>query len=87
MSFIKAGFSLKPITVERISKMADKTHRDKSAIVDIAIELLSRQEEFSELSPTAPIPTTRPYRKTSRSKIDPTTIKGVKRGLRSLEAA
>jgi hypothetical protein len=38
------------------------------------------------ITPTPPR-AVRPYRKTSRSKIDPTTIKGVKRGLRSLEAA
>jgi len=52
---IKAGFSLQEITVRRIEQLAKATRRDKSVIVDMAVELLSSQEEFSHLSqPTAP---------------------------------
>ncbi len=46
---MKAGFSLEQITLERIERMARATRRDKSSIVDMAIELLSQQDEFSYL--------------------------------------
>ncbi len=52
---IKAGFSLEDITVERIARLAKATRHDKSAIVDMAVELLATQEEFSHIpQPTAP---------------------------------
>lgn len=52
---IKAGFSLQELTVKRIEQLAKATRRDKSTIVDMAVELLASQEEFSHIpQPTAP---------------------------------
>jgi len=51
-------YSLSPKTVERINLLADETHRDYSTIVEMAVELLSSQDEFAHLQPAAlPVPT------------------------------
>ncbi len=39
---MKAGYSLEEITIKRIEVLAEGTKRDKSAIIDIAIELLGK---------------------------------------------
>ena len=54
---MKVGLSLEEITVKRIAALADGTRRDKSAIVDMAVELLASQDEFEDLDmpqPSAP---------------------------------
>ncbi len=61
---MKAGFSLEQITLERIERMARATRRDKSSIVDMAIELLSQQDEFSHLEKK-----TQPNKRTTRSQL------------------
>jgi len=48
---MKAGFSLDEITIKRINAMAADTHRDKSKIVDMAVELLAQQDEFENVKP------------------------------------
>jgi hypothetical protein len=71
---MKAGFSLDEITVKRIQALAEGTRRDKSTIVDMAVELLSMQDEFQHLTV---VPRTS---KPSARKFSPDSIAGVKRG-------
>ena len=39
---MKAGFSIKQETMQRIVKIAEQTHRTQGAVVDIAIEALAQ---------------------------------------------
>ena len=71
---MKAGFSLEDITVKRIDEMAIATHREKSTIVDMAVELLAQQDEFAQID----TPQSLPARK-SRAKA-PAQISGVRKG-------
>ena len=64
-------YSIEDVTDERIRAIAQAKRLKLSAVVDTAVELLSQQVEFSQLI----------------SKTDPTNIKGVKRGIRSMETA
>ena len=80
---MKAGFSLEQITVKRIEALAAGTRRDKSTIVDMAIELLASQDEFSDLLPTS-LPKAAGPRK--RNKIDPSKVAGVRKGMTLPEA-
>jgi predicted transcriptional regulator len=66
---MKVGLSLEEITVKRVEVMATATRRDKSAIVDMAVELLAQQDEFANLDSVVPL-----------AKIDPSSIKGVSKG-------
>lgn len=54
---MKAGFSLDDITVKRIEVLAEGTRRDKSTIVDMAVELMAQQEEFAHLDMPQPVKT------------------------------
>jgi hypothetical protein len=74
---MKVGLSLEEVTVKRIEALAEGTRRDKSAIVDMAVELLSQQDEFSDLAPK----TKRPARKSARRSFSPDTVPGVQKGL------
>jgi hypothetical protein len=80
---MKAGFSLEQITIQRIEALAAGTRRDKSTIVDMAIELLSSQDEFSDLIPPA---RPRAARSSKRTKVDPSKVAGVHKGLALPEA-
>jgi hypothetical protein len=67
----------------RIQSLSKNTKRTRSAIVDMAVELLAQQEEFTNLTPPAP-PKNKPGTRTTptpRHPFDPTSIKGVRRGL------
>jgi len=80
---MKAGFSLEQVTIQRIEALAAGTRRDKSTIVDMAIELLSSQDEFSDLIPPALPKAIKPRK---RTKIDPSKVTGVRKGLALPEA-
>lgn len=45
---VKAAYSLDEITIKRINRLAEETHRSKSAIVDLAIERLSQSREAQD---------------------------------------
>jgi hypothetical protein len=77
---MKVGLSLEEITVKRVHLMANATRRDKSTIVDMAVELLAQQEEFQALatSPVAIKPSARNRAKARKMKIE--QIPGVTRG-------
>lgn len=80
MMKMKVGLSLEEITVQRINAMAAGTKREKSAIVDLAIELLSMQDEFANLKVSPRTSRKSTVRKPNRKpNID--SIVGVKRGL------
>lgn len=66
---VKAGFSLEDITVMRIAQLAKATRRDKSSIVDWAIEELAQKEEFAHIQALERKPAT------------PDSIPGVKKGV------
>ncbi len=74
---MKAGFSLEETTIERITQMARATRRNKGTIVEMAIELLAQQDEFSVIDIEAPArrPRTR----------QPSEIPGVRKGTRPSE--
>ena len=74
---MKVGFSLDEITVKRIDALAEGTRRDKSTIVDMAVELLSQQDEFSDLAPKSK----RPARKAARKNFSPDAVPGVQKGV------
>jgi predicted transcriptional regulator len=78
---IKVGLSLEEITVKRVSAMATATRRDKSTIVDMAVELLAQQDEFQSLTiaPTTIKPSARGRAKAR--KFNPDKIAGVTRGV------
>ena len=59
---IKAGFSLEKITMKRIAVLADGTRRDKSTIVDMAIELFAQQNEFEDLDMPKPASARKPVK-------------------------
>ncbi len=46
---IKVGLLLEEATVQRIDAMSEASRRSKSAIVDMAVELLAKQDEFSSI--------------------------------------
>lgn len=58
---MKKGYSLDQKTVQQIEAMATQSHRDYSAIIEMAIDLLARQPEFE----------TSPKRTTNRIKAQP----------------
>ena len=78
---MKVGLSLEEITVKRIDVLAAGTRRDKSAIVDMAVELLAQQEEFSNLNPPTPPKNKGASRPARRHPFDPTEVKGVRKGM------
>jgi hypothetical protein len=79
-------FSEDDAIIEAVQSRIGST--DYSAAVRFIIREFSKHADPDGLifKPTAPR-AARAYRKTSRSKIDPANVKGVKRGLRSMEAA
>lgn len=78
---MKVGLSLEKITVERVNQMAAATRRDKSTIVDMAVELLSQQDEFQHLTvvPRSVKPSAR--KRIKARKFNPETVPGVRKGL------
>jgi hypothetical protein len=60
---MKAGFSLDEITVKRIEVLAEGTRRDKSTIVDMAVELMAQQDEFEDLDMPKAVPARKSVKK------------------------
>jgi hypothetical protein len=79
---MKVGLSLEDVTVKRVHMMAEATRREKSTIVDMAVELLSQQEEFQNLVFTPPTikPSARKRAK-ARKFNKPEVIPGVRKGM------
>jgi hypothetical protein len=61
--------SVEEVTRKRIQVIAKAKRQTLSAVVDTAVELLARQDEFSNLETVVPL-----------GKIDPSSIKGVSKG-------
>ncbi len=51
---IPITLSVEEKTNEQINAIAKATRRTRSAVVDMAIELLAQQEEFADLAETSP---------------------------------
>ncbi len=78
---MKVGLSLEKITVERVNQMAAATRRDKSTIVDMAVELLSQQDEFQHLTVIPRTVKSSARKRVKARKFNPETVPGVHKGL------